>query len=132
MKLICNNALYVHLWVYTFNSDHFCLSQSCGWVPSCFRYVWFFATPWIVVQQALLSMEFSRQEYWSDVFQRIFPTQGWIQCLLQLPYCRRIPNAEPPGKPPSQRYLLKSPTSQTDSPIWQLVWRFLRVNFSYL
>ena len=25
-----------------------------------------FATPWTVAHQALLSMEFSRQEYWSD------------------------------------------------------------------
>ena len=27
--------------------------------------VWFFATPWIAARQAPLSMEFSRQEYWS-------------------------------------------------------------------
>ena len=31
-------------------------------VLSC---VQLFATPWIVAHQALLSMEFSRQEYWS-------------------------------------------------------------------
>ena len=29
--------------------------------------VQFFATPWTVVQQTLLSMEFSRQEYWSGL-----------------------------------------------------------------
>ena len=29
--------------------------------------VWLFATPWTVVRQAPLSMEFSRQEYWSGL-----------------------------------------------------------------
>ena len=29
-------------------------------------HVWLFATPWTVAHQALLSMEFSRQEYWSE------------------------------------------------------------------
>ena len=32
-----------------------------------------FATPWTVAQQALLSLEFSRQEYWSGL---PFPTPG--------------------------------------------------------
>lgn len=30
-------------------------------------YVQFFKTPWMVVHQALVSMIFSRQEYWSGV-----------------------------------------------------------------
>ena len=30
--------------------------------------VWLFATPWTVAHQAPLSMEFSRQEYWSGLF----------------------------------------------------------------
>ena len=29
--------------------------------------VWLFATPWTVAHQAPLSMEFSRQEYWSGL-----------------------------------------------------------------
>ena len=29
------------------------------------NHVWLFATPWSVAPQALLSMDFSRQEYWS-------------------------------------------------------------------
>ena len=39
-------------------------------------------TPWTVAHQALLSMELSRLEYWSEYFllQGIFPTHG---CLLQ-------------------------------------------------
>ena len=35
--------------------------------------VWLFVTPWTVTQQASLSMEFSRQEYWSML---PFPTPG--------------------------------------------------------
>ena len=30
-------------------------------------HVWLFVTPWTVARQALLSMEFSRQEYWSGL-----------------------------------------------------------------
>ena len=43
------------------------------------------ATPWTVVCQAPLSMEFPRQEYWSKLpflLQGIFPTQGLILHLL--------------------------------------------------
>ena len=39
-----------------------------------------FVTPWTAAHQAPLSMEFSRQEYWSGLpfpAQGIFPTQGW-------------------------------------------------------
>ena len=35
--------------------------------------VWFFATPWTIACHALLSMEFSKQEYWSGL---PFPTPG--------------------------------------------------------
>ena len=34
---------------------------------SLFSHVWLFATPWTVTRQAPLSMEFSRQEYWSGL-----------------------------------------------------------------
>ena len=46
-----------------------------------------FATPWTVVHQAPLSMEFPSQEYWSGchfLLQAIFPTQGLNLCLLCL------------------------------------------------
>ena len=52
-----------------------------------------FVTLWIVACQASLSMEFSKQEYWSGLpflLQGIFLTQG---LNLGLPHCR------PPGKP---------------------------------
>ena len=39
--------------------------------PACMlshvNHVWLFATPWTVAHRALLSMEFSRQEYWSGL-----------------------------------------------------------------
>ena len=34
-------------------------------IRSCFSCVWLCVTPWTVAHQAPLSMEFSRQEYWS-------------------------------------------------------------------
>ena len=40
----------------------------CVCVCVCtFSCVWFFVTPWTVARQALLSMEFSRQELWSGL-----------------------------------------------------------------
>ena len=43
---------------------HMCIYISC---------IWLFATPWIVGWQASLSMEFSRQEYWSGL---LVPSPG--------------------------------------------------------
>ena len=40
---------------------------------NCFSRVLLFVTPWIVARQALLSMGFSRQEYWSGL---PFPPPG--------------------------------------------------------
>ena len=40
---------------------------------SCFSCVQLFVTPWTVAHQASLSMEFSRQEYWSGL---PFPSPG--------------------------------------------------------
>ena len=56
----------------------------------CHYLVWLFATPWTVAHQAPQSMEFSRQEHWSDLpfpSPWIFPTQVW---KLGLPHCRQI------------------------------------------
>ena len=50
-------------------------------------HVWFLATPWTVAYQVLLSMGFSRQEYWSGVpLPSPFPTQRLNPCLLR---CRQ-------------------------------------------
>ena len=48
-------------------------------------------TPWTVVHQAPLSMEFSRQEYWLPCPPPgIFPTQVWNPSLLHLLYWKRV------------------------------------------
>ena len=58
-------------------------------------------TPWIVTCQAPLSMEFSRQEYWSGL---PFPSPGDLPdpgVNPGLPHCTYIAGfrSEPPGKP---------------------------------
>ena len=62
--------------------------------------VWLFATPWYVAHQTPLSVEFSKQEYWSGL---PFPSpedlpepgiEPWFPAL----WADSLP-AEPPGKP---------------------------------
>ena len=55
-------------------------------------HVQLFATPWTAAHQALLSMKFPRQEYWSCHFllQGIFLAQGLNLHLLCLLHCRQI------------------------------------------
>ena len=75
----------------------------CAQFPSRIR---IFTTPWIVAHQALLSMEFSRQEYWNGL---PFPSPRDLPDLgtesqsptLQADALR----SDPPGKPPKQSYL---------------------------
>ena len=58
--------------------------------------------PWTIDRQVPLSMEFSRQEYWSRLplpFQGIFPTQGWNSCLLSPALADGFFTTEPSGKP---------------------------------
>ena len=53
---------FCHIWLFSLplpiSSLHICHVLSC---------VWHFETPWTVVHQAPLSIEFSRQEYWSGL-----------------------------------------------------------------
>ena len=61
--------------------------------------VWLFVTPWTVAHQAPLSMEFSRQEYWSGL---PFPSPGdlpnsGIEPGLLTLQADSLPT-EPPGK----------------------------------
>ena len=52
---------------------------------SYLSHVWLFVTPWTVACQAPLSMEFSRQEYWSGchlLLQGIFLTQRYNPSLF--------------------------------------------------
>ena len=60
----------------------------------------FFVTPWTVAHQALLSIEFPRQEYWRGM---PFPSPGDLPnpgIKLAFPaLAGRIFTTEPPGKP---------------------------------
>ena len=74
------------------------------WKCSLLRHVWLFMTHGLYIAcQAPLSMEFSRQEYWSMVAmpssKGIFPTQRSNLGLLQLSAAGRFFTAEPLGKP---------------------------------
>ena len=57
--------------------------RPCVCMLSC---VWLFASPWTVAYQAALSMEFSRQEYWSGLpfpSPGDLPIQGLNLCFMQ-------------------------------------------------
>ena len=63
-------------------SSHWAL---CVHEPS--SHVWLFATPWTAAHQAPLSVEFSRQEYWSGchfLLRRLFLIQGSNPRFLHL------------------------------------------------
>ena len=65
--------------------------------------VWLFATPWTVAYQAPLSMEFSRQEYWSGL---PLPSPGDLPNPGVEPWCPALQAdvlpSELPGKPKDQ------------------------------
>ena len=63
------------------------LTAVIGEYAQMFSCAWFFVTPWIVARQALLSIGFPRQEYWSGLPFPIFPTQGSNLGLL---HCRQF------------------------------------------
>ena len=70
-----------------------------------FSRVWPFETLWTVAHQAPLSMEFSRQEYWSGLS---FSSPGDLPdpgiepvSLVSLALASRFFTTVPPGKPPS-------------------------------
>ena len=79
---------YISMWVYMYMCVCVCESLSC---------VQLFATPWTPACQVLLSMEFSRQEYWSGL---PFSSPGglprdwiWGSCIAG-----RLFSVKPPGK----------------------------------
>ena len=81
--LIYKIILYVKkVKVYPYYMLAYMCSQS---LQSCL-----FAVPWTVSRQAPLSMEFSRQEYWSGLLVPIFLTQRSNLHFLKLLQCRWI------------------------------------------
>ena len=87
-------------FIHTHTHTHTCL---CVCVHAQFlSHALLFVTPWTIVGQASLSIEFSRQDYWSWLpfpTEEIFPTEGsnpCFWCLLNwqvesLPLCHRKP-----------------------------------------
>ena len=69
-----------------------CVNSLSMCVLSHFSCIWLFVIPWAVAHQVPLSLEFSRQEYWSGLpcppLHEIFLTQG---SNPGLPHCREIP-----------------------------------------
>ena len=63
-----------------------------------FSFVWLFVTPWTLACQALLSLEFSRQEYWSGL-PFLSPDGAWFSLIAG-----RFFTTEPLGKP--QKYIV--------------------------
>ena len=62
--------IYIYTYIQVCTFPHYVLSCVCACMLSC---VQLFAIPWTVTCQALLSMEFSRQEYLSRL---LFPIPG--------------------------------------------------------
>ena len=75
-------------------------------------HVQLFATPGNGACQALLSMGFSKQEYWSGL---LFPSPGDLLNPRKNPgllHCRQTLPSEPPGKAPVKSSLKKVISSQ--------------------
>ena len=85
-----------------------------------FSHVWLFVTPWIVAYQALLSMEFSRQEYWNGL---PFPSLGDLPNLGIKPRSPALQAVTLPSEPPGKPYPIRIST---------LFWSFLYAFFSFL
>ena len=79
-------------WQYVGTVSLTCFHHFCYYACMLSR-VWLFATPWTVVHQAPLSMEFSRQKYWSGL---LFPSSFVIIIILAclshngLPLCLTV------------------------------------------
>ena len=91
-------SLYTYIYTHTHTHTH---THTC--VLNCFSHVWLFVTLWTIAHQTLLSVRFSRKEYWSGLqalLQGIFLTQRSNPCLLSLLHWQvgSLP-LQPPGKP---------------------------------
>ena len=100
MLFLCS-VLYVFIYPHSSKAK-----GPCHFVHICmvshFSHVRLFATPWTVAHQAPLSIEFSRQEYWSGcqaLLQGIFLTQGSNGVSYAPALTGGVFTTEPPGKP---------------------------------
>ena len=130
MYLKCSGIKKHSIIWHTFELWCVCVCQSL----SC---VWLFTTPWTVVRQAPLSMEFSRQQYWSGL---LFPAPGDLPDPVIKPRSPALQadslQSEPPGKPqstpryfPGQRdWFCRSPIS---SKLSIFAWRLWEAKFFF-
>ena len=58
---------YIRVWICLCFLLLIVVNYLCACMPSHSNCVQLFATPWTIAHQAPLSMEFSRQEYWSGL-----------------------------------------------------------------
>ena len=92
------------------------MSSSSDMTLCVFSHVRLFVTPWTVTHQAPLSLEFSRQEYWS---------------VLPCPYPGHLPDPGiKAGSPASQADSL--PLSHQESPYYSLTWVHTTTNVQRL
>ena len=77
LKCFLNAHTLMQAGTYSSTSKATLPRNSCDY----FSYVQLFATPWIVAHQAPLSMEFSRQKYWTRV---PFLSPRDLNCLMLL------------------------------------------------
>ena len=97
------SVVWTHFWLYIFACRE--VSKECASLCSCLcmlSLVQLFVTPWTVACQAPLSMEFSRQEYWSRLpypCSGDLPDPGIRKGLLHL-LCWQVGSLSlaPPGK----------------------------------
>ena len=74
-------CIYIHTYIYSYiYLNHFAVQQKLTQCKSTMKVkvkslgrVQLYATPWTIAYQVLLSMGFSRQEYWSGL---PFPSPG--------------------------------------------------------
>ena len=107
------NNLVVFFWVlltdsnltlpiFLYSSLPINLHSSFPYVLCCFSCVWLFATLWTVACQALLSLGFSRQKYWSGLpfpSPGDLPDPGNLHLLDLLDWQAGFLPLVPPGKP---------------------------------
>ena len=99
------------------------LFQRQGAVAQLLSHVHLFATPWTVACQAPLSMEFSRQEYWSGL---PVPTLGYLSdprieptSLVSLVLADRLFTTVPPVK--SQKKGTSNQIQHTRTSVYQFI-----------